>query len=143
MKIVLILSVCLLLALSIQAQDTQKDNTDEVEVSKLTLAKKDAKGNIIEDIEVFGTKDIPIYCYIDLNTTTPTLVKMSIIAVKAIGLRANSNIINVSYKTKEGENGVSFNASPETFWAEGDYRVDVYLNGKLTDKKKFKVQESK
>ncbi len=138
MKSILIISLCLLFALSVQAQTTKEDET-EAKVVKLTLAKEDADGNIIEDPEFFGTKDIPIHCYIDLNAEKPTLVKMRIIAIKAKGLRPNSQVVAVQYKTKNGEYGVSFNASPGKIWAEGDYKVEVYLNGKLAESREFKV----
>lgn len=135
----LIIMLCLLLALSIYPQTTQNEEENAVKVTKLSLAKKDSDGNIIEDLEIFGTKDIPIYCYIDLSSDKPTLVKMNFIAVKAKGLRPNSNIVTVSYKTKSGENWVSFNASPKSIWAVGDYRVDILLDGKLSESKEFKI----
>lgn len=140
MKIVLIVLLCLLLTMSIQTQTTNEKKT-EIKVTKLALAKEDKDGNIIEDTELFSPKDIPIYCYIDLNSKKPTMVKMVIIAVKAIRIRPNSKIITVQYKTKSGENEVSFNAKPRKVWAEGDYRVDVYLNGKLSKSKEFKVEK--
>ncbi len=140
MKIVLIVSLCLLLSFSFQAQTAPNKNDEEVKITKLSLAKKDSQGNIIEDLEVFGTKDIPIYCYIDLNSEKPTLVKMNFIAVKAKGLRPNTKMVVASYKTKKGESGVAFTASPKSIWATGDYRVDVFLNGKLKESKEFKIE---
>ncbi len=142
MKIILMLSVCLLLATGVSAQTAEGEKTENG-IEKLTLAKKDSEGNIAEDLEVFGTKDIPIYCYIDLTSDKPTLVKMDFIAVKAKGLRPNSRVISVIYKTKSGENAVTFNASPNNTWAVGDYRVDIFLNGKLAESKKFKIELSK
>jgi hypothetical protein len=138
MRIVLLASLCLLLALGIQAQTAEKETTEK-EVKKLSLGKEDKEGNIIEDIDVFNPKDIPIYCYIDLSSNRPTLVRMLIVAVKAKKLRPNSTVINVQYKTKTGENGVTFNAKPGEVWATGDYRVDVFLDGKLSKSKEFKV----
>jgi hypothetical protein len=138
MKIVLLASVCLLLALGIQAQTAEKETTEK-EVKKLSLGKEDKEGNIIEDVDVFDPKDIPIYCYIDLSSDKPTMVRMSIIAVKAKKLRPESQVIKIQYKTKAGENGVTFNAKPGEAWATGDYRVDVFLDGKLSKSKEFKV----
>ncbi len=142
MKIILILSLSVFLSIGIQAQTDAKAETD-VEITNLSLAKKDSDGNIIENLEVFSPKDVPIYCYIDLNSEIPTLVKMNVVAVKAKGLRANSQIISVSYKTKKGETGVSFDASPKNIWATGDYRVDILLNGKLNKSKEFKIEDKK
>ena len=92
-------------------------------------------------MEVFGGKDIMIYCYIDLNINTPTMVRMDFIAVKAKGLRANTKFVSVKYKTKKGANSVSFNASPKKVWASGDYRVDVFLDGKLEDSREFVIKD--
>ena len=47
----------------------------------------------------------------------------------------------MNYKTKEGEIGAAFSAKPKTKWAAGDYRVDVYVEGKLVDKRKFVISE--
>lgn len=137
MKIFVLIIFCLALVVGVQAQTAE--NEDEAKVTKLTLAKKDADENIVENPESFNPKDIPIICYIDLNTDKPTLVKMKLVAFKAKGLRLNSQVIAVQYKTKDGENGVTFDASPKTVWAEGDYKVEIYLNGKLAESLDFRV----
>ena len=70
MKIISMVLLCSLFALSVHAQFATED-LESSKVKKISLAKKDTDGNIVEDLEVFGVKDIPIYCYIDLNLTTP------------------------------------------------------------------------
>ncbi len=141
MKIFVLLSLCFLLAMSIQAQTAPDETEEKAKVTKLTLGKEDADGNIIENPEVFYAKDIPLYCYIDLNTEKTTMVRMKVVAVKAKGLRPNTQIALVRYKTKDGETGVSFTATPGKLWAEGDYRVEIYLNAELSESKDFKVAD--
>jgi hypothetical protein len=149
MKMIWLVLLCLLLGLNSVAQETENngkngdEKTEEVKISKLTLAKKDTEGNIVEDVDVFAPKDLPIYCYVDLDKTEPTAIKMKLIAVRAKGVRPDSNILLVSYKTRKGENGASFRAAPKDIWAVGDYRVEIYLNDKLAESKEFKVEDEK
>lgn len=140
MKFILTGFLCLFFVSITFAQTKDLVEIKEQGVEKITLARTDKDGNIEEGIEVFGTKDVPIYCYIDLNSHKPTLVKMEFIAVKAKGLRPDTKIVTVSYKTKNGENSISFNASPAKIWAVGDYRVDVFLDGKIAASKEFKIE---
>jgi hypothetical protein len=142
MKVFLAILVCLLFGLSVFAQTEDPKDPNAVEVEKITLAREDAEGNIEEDINIFKPTDTPIYCYIDLNSKTTVTVKMNLVAVKAKGWRTNEKVVVVSYKTKDGENSVQFHASPEGFWTVGDYRVDIFLDGKLADSKEFKVEQS-
>ena len=142
MKIFLAILVCLLFGLSVFAQAEDSKDTNLIEVEKITLAREDAEGNIEEDISIFKPADTPIYCYIDLNSKKSVTVKMNLVAVKAKGWRTNEKVVVVSYKTKDGENSVQFNASPEGFWTVGDYRVDIFLDGKLADSKEFKVEQN-
>jgi hypothetical protein len=143
MKFILTVAVCLFLALSISAQteDTNGSAEKEQAVEKISLGRKDKDGNIEEGVEVFAPKNIPIYCYIDLTSGQPTLVKMKIVAVKAKDLRPGTQIVAVQYQTKDGENGVTFNASPGNSWAAGEYRVEVFLDGKPSVTKDFRVVE--
>lgn len=143
MKYILIISVCLTLVSGVWAQMPELKDADEIKVEKITLGREDADGNIVADISVFNPKDIPIYCYIDLNSTKSVKVKLNLIAVKAKGLRPDSKVVVVNYKTKNGENNVEFTVSPEKIWKVGAYRFDVFLGGKLAGSKGFKVEDVK
>lgn len=140
MKFILTGFLCLFFVSISFAQTKDSMEIKEQSVEKIVLARKDKDGNIEEGVEIFSTKDIPIYCYIDLNSDQPTLVKMEFIAVKAKDLRPNTKIVTVSYKTKNGENTVSFNASPGKIWATGDYRIDIFLDGKIAESKEFEIE---
>ena len=143
MKFICAVLVCLfcLANLIAQPEKGEFDKTEkEKKVIKLALAREDKDGNIEENPEVFSPTDIPIFCYVDLNTTDPTLVKLNFIAVKVKGMRPNSKIISTQYKTKDGEDAVTFTGKPEKKWVIGKYRVDIYLDGKLAEKKEFVVK---
>ncbi len=142
MKLILAIFLCLsfLLSASAQTEDTESNDNDETNVTNITLARKDSDGNIVEDVEVFYPTDIPIYCYVDLSLAKPVLVRVNFIAVKVKGVRPNSKTLSVSYKTKNGENFVTFTGKPEKIWSVGSYRVDILINKKLVKSKEFVVE---
>ncbi len=65
---------------------------------------------------------------------------MSIVAVKADDYKPESKIVSSVYTTKENQNRVTFNASPEKVWAAGSYRVDILLNGKIAAGLSFEIE---
>ncbi|MEZ5347227.1 MAG: hypothetical protein R2681_16900 [Pyrinomonadaceae bacterium] len=117
---------------------TEEDN--ETEAVTLTLAKKDAEGNIVEDVKVFSPRDIPIFCYVDLKSPKSVMVKLNFIAVKVKGIRPNTKIISISYKLKDGEDNVTFTGKPEKIWFTGTYRVDILIDEKNTISRSFEVE---
>ena len=144
MKYILIVLLCLLFTLSVKTQTTSEVEKTEQEIETFILAKENSEGNIIEDIEILGIKDIPLHCYIDLTLSKPTLIKIKVIAVKVKRLRKNSKVIALQYKTKNDENGAAFSIKPSgKFWNEGNYRIEVYLDKKLAESKNFAVKKSK
>ena len=120
------------------AEENKKKNAAE-----LTLARKNSDGDIEEDIEIFNPSDVPIICYVDLVSDKPVTVKLNFVAVKVKGVRPNSRVISISYKTKNGENIVTFTGKPERHWVLGNYRVDIFLGGKLATSKEFTVSKKK
>ncbi len=62
---------------------------------------------------------------------------MNLVAVKTNGLKLETKIIVVSYTTKENQNRVNFAASPDSVWAAGIYRVDIFIDGKLVKSQTF------
>ncbi len=67
---------------------------------------------------------------------------MNFVAVKAGGLKPETKVVMVSYKTNGKHNVVNFNASPETVWAAGAYRVDILIDGKLAKGLEFEIKKS-
>ena len=146
MKFILASFLCLLCFSGAFAQPGESRYTEKNKESKaasLTLARKDLTGNIVEDIEIFSPKDIPIYCYVDLSSTKSVTVQLNFIAVKVRGIRPNTKIISVSYKTKKGEDSVTFTGKPDKKWIVGSYRVDILLDGKATLSKGFAVENQR
>ncbi len=142
MKSVLILFLCSFLALSVQAQSAPTEKPLEVAVAEIALARDDGKGNPGELTDKFSTDDAPIHCLIRLNSTEKATVKMILVAVKAAGLLPETKSISVSYTTRGNEDGVNFHASPAKGWQPGDYRVDVFVNGKLSKSLAFEIAKS-
>ena len=144
MKFIFATMLCFLGVLAATAQPDKIDYIGEGErtkTAKLTLAREDADGNIIEDVKVFAPGDIPIYCYVDLISSKPVTVELKFIAVKVAKIRPNTKIISISYKTKNGEDAVTFTGEPEGLWMVGKYRVNILLDGKERLSKTFEVRE--
>lgn len=143
MKLVLVISVCLFFALNAIAQTDKSVENIEPVVEEITLARDDGSGQAGETTEKFTITDRPIYCVLQIASTKPVAVKMILAAVKANGLKPETKIVTLNYTTKENETGVTFNFSPgKSVWTAGDYRVDVYLDGKLAKSQKFQIENS-
>jgi hypothetical protein len=142
MKVLLAAFLCLLAGGAVFGQAPDEGIGEAPRVAKFTLAKKEKNGTITEDPERFRTTDVPIICYVDLTTDKPTEVKLTIVAVKAVGLRPESKLLTVNYKTEDGENGATFTVRPEGKWAPGLYRAEVYLNGRQSDSVTYTVSDS-
>ncbi len=140
MKIILALIISLLLCFNLAAQ-TEKKDSPEVGVEELSMARDDGSGKAGEVTAKFRAADVPLHCIVRLISDKPVNVKMNIVAVKADGYKPGTNVIAVSYTTKENQNRVTFNASPEKVWAAGDYRVDILLNGKITGSLSFEIEK--
>ena len=142
MKIVLVISLCLFVSFAAFAQtEIDKKNPENI-VEEISLARDDGSGKPGETAEKFVTTDVPIYCIIQINSEQSVVVKMVFVAAKANGLKPETKIVTVGYTTKNNENGVTFNASPNGVWAAGNYRVDIYINNKLAKSQTFAIEKS-
>ncbi len=141
MKIVLALSFCLFFSLNAFAQTEQSGNVAEFVIEEISLARDDGNGKAGEVTNKFITTDRPIYCIIQLNSEKSAIVKMNLVAVKANGLKPETKIITVNYTTKENQNHVTFTASPDVVWAAGTYRVDIFVDRKLTRSQTFEIEK--
>jgi hypothetical protein len=142
MRLVLAVFLCLFLDLNAfpQAEENTKNST--IGVEEIALARGDGSGKAGEATDKFATTDFPIFCFIRLDSEKPAAVKMILVAVKAVGLRPESKIVTVSYTTQANQNQVNFTASPNGVWAAGDYRADVYIDGKLAKIRAFTIETS-
>jgi len=142
MKIFLAIFLCLFFGFNVFGQADQSESNKELAVEEISLARDDGHGKAGDAANVFTTTDVPIHCFIGLNSMKAAAVKMNFVAVKADGLRPETKIVTVSYKTNGKQDGVNFNASPETIWAAGKYRIDIFLDGKLVKSLEFEIKKS-
>jgi hypothetical protein len=116
--------------------------TDEVAVETILLARDNGSGKPGEETETFFTRDIPIYCVVRLNSLKPALVKMNLVAVKVAGVKPETKVITVDYKTNGNQNRVNFTGKPDSIWTAGMYRIDIFINGKAGGSREFEIQKS-
>lgn len=143
MKAFLISSFCLLFSLAAFGQPPVVPKEKPlVGIESIVLMRDDGGGNADQETAVFGQTDVPIHCQINLDSFIPATVKMNLVATDVKGLKAESKIITVSYKTNGEQNIVNFKGSPDDIWIAGKYRIDVFVNEKLAGNKEFEIQKS-
>jgi hypothetical protein len=142
MKIILVSALCLLFAFGAFAQEDEKTPPETVAIEQMFLARDDGDGKAGDEAEDFLTTDVPIYCVIQLNSTKPATVKMNFVAVSVPGVKAETRVITVSYKTNGNQDRVSFKGKPEKIWTAGNYRIDIFIDDKLALGKSFEIKKS-
>ena len=140
----LLTMLCLLLAggAFAQAEGGKTPGSETVAVEQVFLARDNGAGGAGDEAESFLTTDIPIYCVVQLNSTKQTVVRMNLVAVNVAGVKAESRVISVSYKTNGKQNRVRFTGKPDKFWTAGSYRIDIYVDEKLATGKSFEIKKS-
>ena len=140
-------ALCLLTVLVCvgQAQDDSDKSKMKPKPSPVvvTIAKKDAEGNIVENPKQITPKDAPLFCYIDLNEPKPTLIQIQVLNKKVKGLRPNSKFVTLKYKTKQEDGGATFTLKPKDKWATGTYLIKVFLDGNEVESREFVVSVKK
>jgi hypothetical protein len=143
MKAVLILSFCLFFSLSIFGQPPSAPKAKAVVgIENILLLRDDGDGNADEETAVFKQSDVPIHCRIFLDSFIPATVKMNLIALDVKGLKAESKIITVSFKTNGEQNIVNFRGAPDNVWLAGKYRIDIFVDEKLAGNREFEIQQN-
>lgn len=143
MKVILITLLCLLCAASAFAQGGDKTvEPQAVGVEEVYLAKDNGEGKVGDVVESFLTTDIPIYCIVELDSMKPATVKMNLVAVNVKGVKAETRVITVNFKTNGSQNRVSFKGKPEGVWTAGTYRIDIFVDEKLVTGKSFEIKKS-
>ncbi len=142
MKTILILSFCLFFSLTIFGQPPATRETPAVGIESIVIMRDDGDGNADGETSVFNQKDVPIHCRIFLDSFIPATVKMNLIATDVKGLKTESKIITVSYKTNGEQNIVNFKGAPNNIWLAGKYRIDIFVNEKLAGNKEFEIQKN-
>ena len=141
MKTFLVISLGLLFGLNTFAQSVATGKNSPVTIEEITLTRDDGKGKAGDVAENFLITDIPIHCFIQLDSDKATTVKLILVAVKAVGLKPETKSVSVSFTTDGEQNQVNFNASPKGVWAAGTYRADIYINEKLAASRTFEIEK--
>lgn len=142
MKILLVVFLCLFSGFSIFGQTAETAETITVNVENIALMRDDGEGNPGIETGVFKTTDFPIHCQITLDSVKSSAVKMNLVAVTVAGLKAETKVMTVGYKTNGEQNIVNFRISPNKIWMTGKYRADIFIDDKLAGKKEFEIEKS-
>ena len=139
MRIILIISFCLFFGFNVFAQSQESTDNADVFIEELVLARDGGDGKAGKPTDKFMTTDVPIHCFVQLNSVKSVTVKMILVAVKAVGLKPETKSVSVSYTTNGKQNQVNFDASPEGVWTAGIYRADIYIDGKPAQSQTFEM----
>jgi hypothetical protein len=145
MKLFLAISFSLFFGLNIFAQTEINRNAvlvQTVGIEDLYLAKDDGSGKIGDVAESFLTTDVPIYCVVMLDSTRPALVRMNFVAVSVKGVKPETRVISISYKTNGKEDRVDFTGKPDRVWVAGTYRIDIFIDDKPAGKRSFEIRNA-
>jgi hypothetical protein len=113
-----------------------------VGIKEIYLAKNNGDGEAGEAETKFLTTDIPIFCVVQLDSLKPATVKMNFIAVKVTGVKPETKVVTVSFKTNGKQSRVYFTGSPADNWIAGNYRVDVFVDGRLGGSRELEIQKA-
>ena len=116
--------------------------TASVYVEKIYLAKDDGGGKPGVEANVFSTTDVPIYCVVLFDSVKPAIIKMNFIAVNVVGVKPETKVISISYKTDGTQDRVNFTGKPEGVWTAGNYRIDIFVDGAAAGYKQFEIRNS-
>ena len=120
----------------------QGDQVPVPAVEEVYLARDNGKGKAGDQVSEFSTSDIPIYCVVLLETGSKVTVKMNFVAVSVSGVKPDTKVVTASYTTQEGQNRVNFSGRPEDKWTPGTYRVDIFIDGKISKNVEFEIKNS-
>ena len=142
LKTIFLLLLCGFLSLNVNGQPESNEPLQQVGIEEIFLARDDGKGKAGELVTDFRTTDIPIHCTVQLDSVKPVTVKMNFVAVKVPGVKAETRVVSVSYKTNGNQSRVNFSGSPEGVWTAGYYRIDIFIDGKAGGNKSFEIKKS-
>jgi hypothetical protein len=110
-----------------------------VKITRIYMAHDDG-GKPGEETESFSPSDHTVHVVVRFDHAEEgTLVKFDWIAVDAGDMQEQS-LKQLDYNTKALENIVHANLTLPHDWTEGDYKVDVYVNGQLARSVAFKIE---
>lgn len=141
MRFLLVVILCLFYGLGVFGQTTETAEKAIVNVESIALMRDDGEGNPGEETEVFKTTDFPIHCQVTLDSMKAAAIKMIVAAAAVPGLKAETKILTINYKTNGEQNIINFRGSPQKAWMAGKYRVDVFVDNRLAGNKEFIIEK--
>ena len=142
MKIILTGMLCLFFGTIVLAQTEKTDETENasVEIERISLRRDDGAGKAGDETDNFSTADKILYFRIELSSRKPATIKLVLVAANVKGEKPETKFVTVSYRTSGRQNVVNFSASPEKAWLAGEYRADVFVDGKVAANKEFEIR---
>jgi len=114
-------------------------NTGPVEIADIYLAKKD--GGDFEKVKNFKPEDGPFYCIVDLSHAIEgTKIEVIWTAVDVPSQEMEDEEID-NYKLRlKNETHIEFNLNADGDWPDGEYNVEVFIDGESHESIDFKVK---
>lgn len=111
----------------------------KVEITRVYMA-RDNGGEVGEEVESFSSSDRTQHCVVELNNgQAGTTIKFNWIAVDA-GTLKDQPIKELEYTTKGQETKVHADLKLQQDWPEGDWKVEVYLNGQFVRSVEYQIK---
>lgn len=140
LRLITLLTTILACSVCFVAQESDGSSV-AVGSAGIYLAKDDGSGKAGDEATSFVTTDVPIYCVVQLESSTPVTVRMNLVAVAVPGVKAETRVVSTSYTTKGKEDRVNFSGRPNGPWVAGRYRVDVFVEDRPAVSREFAVQK--
>ena len=140
-KLALFFAVILVSCVTSFAQEVSTPATP-AGVVEIYLAKDDGTGKAGDEATSFVTTDVPIYCVVKLDSTSPTTVRMNLVAVAVPGVKADTKVVSTTYTTKDNQDRVNFTGRPVGQWVAGRYRVEISVGDAEVISREFAVQKA-
>ena len=118
----------------------QKPPATDIKITRIYMAHDDGNGKPGEETGSFDPSERTVHVMVQLDHAEEgTMVKFDWIGVQA-GNWEDQSLKQLDYVTKALENKVHANLTLPRDWPEGDYKVDVYLNGQLARSIAYKIE---
>jgi hypothetical protein len=127
-------------ATSATTSTATSDNADAASVESIAIARDDGSGKAGEETETLKPEDKMFHGIVHMSKMgSGAKVKVDLIAVDTPEGK-NISVLSQDYTLGGIENQVDVKFSLPNPWPTGTYRVDAYVDGKLSKSKEFKIE---